>query len=96
MRAIVFAVLLSACGKDDPNAEVCGHYAKLFAECREDKSDAAELVEDTAKNMCSKGLSEKAGKNEQIFGAGYRAMIECTRAAKDCAAFQKCQDTDRP
>lgn len=79
---------LAAC-KDDPNQAVCEHYAKLEVECREDKSDSASVVEDTAENFCLKGMS---GKHEGMFGAGYKAMIECTRTAKDCAAFRACQD----
>ena len=81
-------LLLAAC-KDDPNQAVCEHYAKLMVDCREDKSDSEFAVKDTAENFCLKGMS---GKHEQIFGARYKQMIECTRTAKDCAAFRKCQD----
>jgi len=81
-------VVAAAC-KADPNEAVCEHYAKLATECREDKSDSDSVVEDTAENFCLKGMS---GKHEQLFGAKYRAMIECTRTAKDCAAYRACED----
>ncbi|MBA3455685.1 MAG: hypothetical protein H0T42_21500 [Deltaproteobacteria bacterium] len=86
MRAALLLVLV-AC-KADPNAEVCEHYAKLVVDCREDKSDSPGLVRDTAENFCLKGMS---GKHEQIFGAGYKAMIECTRTATTCDAYNACQ-----
>jgi hypothetical protein len=83
----VLLALLAAC-KADPNTDVCGHYAKLMVDCREDKTDDAALVGDTALNFCLKGMS---GKHEKMFGANYRAMIECTRTATTCAAYQACQ-----
>ena len=84
---LLTALTLVAC-KADPNAEVCGHYAKLMTECREDKSDDEDLVKDTALNFCLKGMS---GKHEQMFGERYKAMIECTRTATTCAAYEACQ-----
>jgi hypothetical protein len=88
-RFLATSLLLLAACKDDPNQAVCDHYAKLEVECREDKSDSDALVEDTAQNFCLKGMS---GKHEQVFGERYRRMIECTRTAKDCAAFGRCKD----
>jgi hypothetical protein len=87
MRAALLLLVLAAC-KADPNTEVCEHYAKLMVECREDKSDSDALVGDTAVNFCLKGMS---GKHEQMFGARYKAMIECTRTATTCAAYEACQ-----
>lgn len=87
MRAALVLVLLAGC-KADPNAEVCGHYAKLMVECREDKSDDADAVSDMAVNFCLKGMS---GKHEQMFGERYKAMIECTRTATTCAQYNACQ-----
>ncbi len=81
-------LLLAACNSD-PNKAVCEHYAKLATDCREDKSDSAGAVSDTAQDFCQKGMS---GKHEDIFGPRYRSMIECTRKAKDCAAFKACED----
>src|SRR5262245_27828354 len=79
---------VTAC-KPDPNDEVCTHYAKLMARCTEDPSENKSLVEDTTHNFCMKGMS---GKHEQVFGAGYKQMIECTRTAETCEALRKCQD----
>jgi len=87
VRAALLLLALAAC-KADPNAEVCGHYAKLMTDCREDTSDDASLVSDTALNFCLKGMS---GKHEEIFGARYKAMIECTRTATTCEQYRQCQ-----
>lgn len=88
MRAALLLLLLVVGGCNaDPNAAVCEHYAKLVVDCREDKSDSPGLVRDTAANFCLKGLS---GKHEQIFGAGYKAMIECARTATTCDAYRAC------
>ncbi len=87
VRAALFLIVLAAC-KPDPNAEVCGHYAKLMVDCRVDKSDDAALVSDMALNFCLKGMS---GKHEKMFGARYKAMIECTRAANTCEQYSTCQ-----
>lgn len=88
MRALLLAAVLAAgCSKPDPNAEVCDHYARLMVKCADPTENAA-LLSDTAKNFCKKGMS---GKHEQIFGAGYKAMIECTRTAETCAALERCQ-----
>jgi len=87
-KFLATSVLFVVACKDDPNQAVCEHYAKLATECREDKSDSDSVVEDTAENFCLKGMS---GKHEQMFGASYRAMIECTRTAKDCAAYRVCE-----
>ncbi len=85
--ALVLALSIGGC-KDDPNATVCNHYAKLMVKCSEG-DESKTLVEDTANNFCIKGMS---GKHEQIFGAKYKTMIECTRTAETCEAFEKCKE----
>ena len=90
---IIVPILGIAGCKPDPNDEVCTHYAKLMVKCVDEKSENMAIVEDTAHNFCIKGMS---GKHEQVFGAGYRQMIECTRTAETCEAFHKCQDASTP
>lgn len=94
MRFALLAILLvAACGKSDkaapdPNQATCEHYAKLFRDCHKDEGNPA-VAQETAQNLCLKGMS---GKNEQMFGPHYRAMIECTKTASTCDALEKCND----
>ncbi|MFN0249647.1 MAG: hypothetical protein ACKV2T_22375 [Kofleriaceae bacterium] len=92
--AFLFVLMLGVTGcKPDPNDEVCTHYAKLMVKCIEDRSENMTIVEDTAHNFCMKGMS---GKHEQVFGARYKQMIECTRTAETCDALRKCEDPATP
>ena len=85
MKRCLLVLVLVGC-KDDPNAKVCAHYAELVQKCTPDEPNKA-LVRDTADNFCRKGMS---GEHEQIFGAKYKAMIECTKSAKTCEDYEKC------
>ena len=87
MRALLLVLTIAACRDSDPNADVCAHYAKLVATCASEPTDNEALVSDTADNLCRKGMS---GKHEQLFGARYRAMVECTRSATTCAEYNSC------
>jgi hypothetical protein len=49
------------------------------------------LAQETAQNLCLKGMS---GKYEDMFGARYRAMIECTKTATTCEALEKCNESE--
>ncbi|MEO8698960.1 MAG: hypothetical protein ABI867_02920 [Kofleriaceae bacterium] len=89
--SIVLILVAAACGskpQPEPNDEVCTHYAKLMVACAKDDSSPTVLNE-TSHNFCMKGMS---GKYEQMFGAHYRRMIECTRTAETCDALAVCQD----
>ena len=92
--AVVLVVVLLACDKGnkaapvDPNQATCEHYAKLFRDCHKDEGNPA-IAQDTAQNLCLKGMS---GKYEQMFGARYRAMIECTKSVTTCDALEKCNE----
>ena len=94
MRYVLIAMLLVACSKGekatppDPNQGTCEHYAKLFRDCNKDEGNPA-LAQETAQNLCLKGMS---GKYEEMFGARYRAMIECTKTATTCDALEKCNE----
>ena len=33
-----------------------------------------------------------SGKHENMFGPRYRAMIECTKTAKTCEEYRKCEE----
>jgi hypothetical protein len=35
-----------------------------------------------------------SGKYEDMFGARYRAMIECTKTATTCEALEKCNESE--
>lgn len=89
MRALLLVVAIAACGRSssppDPFAVTCAHYAKLFASCASEQKAG---LEDTADNLCHKGLS---GKYEETFGARYRAMIACSRTAETCDALRACE-----
>ena len=94
MRFAIVLVVLLACDKGnkaapaDPNQATCEHYAKLFRDCHKDEGNPA-IAQDTAQNLCLKGMS---GKYEQMFGARYRAMIECTKSVTTCDALEKCNE----
>lgn len=87
MRTLCFLLLVACKSTPDPNAEVCAHYAKLAVQCSAESSDDKAVLGDTADNLCKKGMS---GKHEQMFGAKYKAMIECTRTATACPEYDKC------
>jgi hypothetical protein len=90
--ALALVLLVVACDKGkkaappDPNQATCEHYAKLFRDCHKDEGNPA-IAQETAQNLCLKGMS---GQNEQMFGARYRAMIECTKTATTCDALENC------
>jgi hypothetical protein len=95
MRFFAIAMLLVACSKGekaappaDPNQATCEHYAKLFRDCHADEGNPA-VAQETAQNLCLKGMS---GKYEEMFGARYRAMIECSKTATTCEALEKCNE----
>jgi hypothetical protein len=100
MRFVIIVsaiVVLAACSKGekaapavDPHQATCEHYAKLFRDCHKDEGNPA-LAQETAQNLCLKGMS---GKYEDMFGARYRAMIECTKTATTCEALEKCNESE--
>ena|SRR5687767_14803445 len=85
VKRLLWILVVVGC-KDDPNAKVCAHYAELVQKCTTEEENKS-LLRDTADNLCRKGMS---GEHEQMFGARYRAMIECTRTAKTCEEYEKC------
>lgn len=90
MRALLIALAVLAACKDDPNIEVCQHYAELAVKCKPDAQNPR-VLRDTAENFCRKGMS---GKHDEVFGARYKTMIECTRTANSCEDFEKCKSPE--
>jgi hypothetical protein len=90
IRKFLAISLLVGC-KEDPNADLCHHYAKLTADCREDKSDSGDILEETAYNFCIKGMNPK---NDGLFGPKFRAQVECSKPLKagDCAGYRRCEE----